>query len=77
MSKLQQKPLKREHPAPQNMKYLTFFLFLRVFLPSGSGSSRPKSMRIRNTAFADNIAAVTAPRTLTSSQPLINSQPTS
>jgi hypothetical protein len=32
-SKLQQKPspLKREHPALQNMKFINFFLFLWVF----------------------------------------------
>ncbi len=34
-SKLQEKPsdLKREHPAPQNMKFLTFFYFCGSFLP--------------------------------------------
>ncbi len=47
-SKLQQKPspLKREHPALQNMKFINFFLsfFVGLFCPPGfgSGSSRPK-----------------------------------
>jgi hypothetical protein len=48
MSKLQNKPsaLKREHPALQNMKFLTFFLLLQVIFAlldpdseSGSGST--------------------------------------
>jgi hypothetical protein len=47
-SKLQDKPsaLTREHPAFQNMKFLYFFYFCG---PPGSvsGTSRPKSMRIR------------------------------
>jgi hypothetical protein len=38
MSKLQEKEkpsaLKREHPALQNVKFLPFFLYLRVILPS-------------------------------------------
>ncbi len=53
-SKLQEKPsaLKREHPALPNLKFLHFFLRLKVHFcapgsGSGSRSSWPKSMRIR------------------------------
>ncbi len=47
----QEKPLalKTKHPALQNNTFLHFFLYLRVILPTwirGSGSSRPKTMRI-------------------------------
>ncbi len=58
-SKLQQK-VRNLHPSKENIQhfktwnFLTFFYFCRSFCPpgSGSGSSRPKSMRIRirNTA---------------------------
>jgi hypothetical protein len=53
LSKLQEKPLAqiREHPALQNSKVSSVFsLFVGHFCPSetGSGSSRPKSIRIRN-----------------------------
>jgi hypothetical protein len=48
MPKLQEKPsaLKREHPALQKMKILSFFYFLGSFLPSWS------RIRIRN-LYAD------------------------
>jgi hypothetical protein len=47
--KLQESPtaLKREHPALQKFKFLPFFIFEGHFYPDKSGSSRPKSMRIR------------------------------
>ncbi len=48
-SKLHEKPsnLKRKRAALQNMKFLIFSIFVGHFFPpeSGSGSSRPKSMR--------------------------------
>jgi hypothetical protein len=46
-------PMKNKHPPLQNMKFLNFFLFfVGLFCPprSGSRSSRPKSVRIRNTS---------------------------
>jgi hypothetical protein len=46
-SKLQEKPSAlREHPALQNMKFLLFSVFGGHFCSPGSGSSRPKPVRI-------------------------------
>jgi hypothetical protein len=53
--KLQEKPppFKKEPPEVHNMKFLNFFLFVGHFCPHGSGSgpSRPKSMRIPAASF--------------------------